>query len=392
MWAPGANIRVVQLGCGITGLVCAEELAKNAAVTELVLADSWTDGAKALSAKMKDDKITVRKTDATDGKTLAELLADSDIVVNSLPWNLGARVMETAIEKGVGYVDFCLSKEALNDFDKVDRTCRDAGITAITAVGLEPGISDVLARYAANRLDSAEEAHVIDGDNGVVDGGGFVLTWSPIDWIDELCIPAAVFRDGKIEYVPPVHEKEIYEFPEPIGPLPVYKTMHDETFLIPRHINGIRNADFRIGVDDDFVALVRILRKLGLSSKEPVDVKGVKVRPLDVVVALLPRPVDLAGRIKGHGGTVVEVCGKKDGRSMKVKMWAFASHEEAYARYGTNATGYLVGIGGAVPTEMLVEGVVKEKGLLAPEQLPSEEFVRRLREKGQEVHEEISNL
>ena len=383
-------IRVVQLGCGITGLVCAEELAGNARVSELVLADSWTDGAEALAAKLKSGKVEVQRADAADRKALTRLIADADAVISSLPWDLNDRVLETAIAEGVDYVDFCIPKAAFDDFDGIDGKCREAGITAITAVGLEPGISDTLARFAADKLDSVDEAHVIDGDNGVVDGGGFVLTWSPIDWIDELCQPAAVFINGNMEYVPPLHEREIYDFPEPIGPLPVYKTLHDETFLMPKHIEGIRNASFRIGVDDEFAFLARTLRKLGLNSKEPIDVKGVSVRPLDVVVARLPRPVDLAGKIKGHGGTVVEVIGQRNGRPARIKMWAFASHEEAYARYGTNATGYLVGIGGAVPAEMLVEGVVKDKGLLVPEQLPADEFVRRLKDKGLEVHEEIS--
>ena len=382
---------MVQLGCGITGLVCAEELAGNDKVSELVLADAWTEGAEALATRLKSGKVEAQKVDATDREALKALIGDADTVISSLPWDLNDRVLDTAIAKGVDYVDFCITKTAFDDFAGVDGRCRDAGITAITAVGLEPGISDALARYAANKLDSVDEAHVIDGDNGVVDGGGFVLTWSPIDWIDELCVPAAVFRNGKMEYVPPLHEKEIYDFPEPIGPLPVYKTLHDETFMMPKHIKGIRNASFRIGVDDEFALVARTLRKLGLNSKEPVDVKGVRVRPLDVVVALLPRPVDLAGKIKGHGGTVVEVKGERDGKEARVRMWAFASHEEAYARYGTNATGYLVGIGGAVPAEMLVEGLIKDKGLLVPEQLPAEEFVRRLKDKGLEVHEEISD-
>ena len=361
-------------------------------MTELVLADSWTDGAEALSARLRNDKVEVQRINATDEHALSDLIAGSDVVISSLPWDLNDKVLETAVAKGVDYVDFCIPKTAADDFDGIDEKCRDAGITAITTVGLEPGISDTLVKYAANKLDTVEEAHVIDGDNGVVEGGGFLMTWSPIDWIDELCVPAAVFKDGKMEYVPPLHEKEVYDFPKPIGPLPVYKTLHDETFLMPKHIKGLRNASFRIGVDDDFAMVARTLRKLGMNSKEPVEVKGVKVRPLDVVVALMPRPVDQAGKIRGSGGTVVEVTGEKDGRITRIKMWAFASHEEAYARHGTNATGYLVGIGGAVPAEMLIEGVVREKGLLVPEQLPSEEFVRRLREKGLQVNEEVSEV
>jgi saccharopine dehydrogenase (NAD+, L-lysine-forming) len=189
-----------------------------------------------------------------------------------------------------------------------------------------------------------------------------------------------------------LHEREVYEFPPPIGPLPVYKTNHDETFLIPRHIKGIRNADFRIGVDDQFAAIAKMARSIGLHGKEEIDVKGKKVRPLDVMAALMPRPVETAGKIKGHGGTVVEMIGMKDGAKTRVKVWTIVSHEEAFKACRTNATGYLVGIGGAVPTEMLVEGLVPGPGLLVPERLDSEEFVRRLKKKGLTVNEEITRL
>jgi len=383
-------MRVVQLGCGITGLVCAEHLAGNRRIDELVLADSRTDGAKALVERLGDDRLSTVRVDGSDRDAVGKLLKDADVVVSSLPWELNDVVMETAAQLGANYVDFCMSVKTLKDFDSTDRMCRDAGITAVTAVGLEPGISDVLARYAANKLDVPEEAHVIDGDNGVIEGREWASTWSPVDWIEEITIPAAVFSDGKISYVPPLHEREVYDFPEPIGSLPVYKTVHDETFLMPKYIKGIRNADFRISIGDDFAAMAKMVRRLGLHSKEPVDVRGMKVRPLDVLAALMPTPVEIAGKIKGHGGTVVEVIGLKDSRRTKVKMWTMISHEEAYRRCGTNATGYLVGTGGAVPTELLVEGFVKQVGLVAPEQLPSDEFIARLRGKGLEVNEQIT--
>lgn len=388
----GLRMKVIQLGCGITGLVCAEHLASNRAITDLVLADSRTDGATKLAKRLNSDKISVSQVDANDANAVKRLLRGSDIVVTSLPWELDDMVMELAAEMGINYVDFCMSVNALKDFDSVAKMCKDAGITALTSNGLEPGISDTLARCAANKLDSVEEAHVIDGDNGAFEGHEFASTWSPVDWIEEVTIPAAVFRNGKIEYVPPLHEREVYDFPPPIGPLPVYKTLHDETFLIPKHISGVKNADFRIAIDDNFAKWARMLRKMGLHSKDLVDVKGVKVRPLDVVAAMMPRPVDIAGKIKGHGGTVVEMIGKKGGRRTKVRMWTYASHEKVNRLHGTNATGFLVGTGGAIPTEMLAEGLIREKGLLVPEQLPSDEFVRRLRQKGLEVNEEMTYL
>lgn len=373
-------------------MVCAEHVARNRNVTELVLADTRTDGADNLKKRLQLDKISVEKVDGSNSKAVKRLLTNADVVVNSLPWEFMDEVQRLAAQTGTDYVDFCLTIQALKDFDSIDKMCRDAGITAITATGLEPGISNVLARHAANKLDKPEEIHIIDGDNGVVEGVDYFSTWSPVDWIEETTIPAAVFRNGEIKYIPPLHEKEIYDFPPPLGPMPVYKTVHDETFLLPRHIKGVKNADFRIGIDDNYAAAAKMLRKIGMHSTELVDVKGVKVRPLDVVAALFPRPTEIAGKIKGVGGTVVEVVGKKDGRETKVRLWTFVSHEWAYERCRSNGTGYLVGTGGAVPTEMLVDGEVKEKGLIVPEQLDTRSFISRLESKSLKVNEEITRL
>jgi saccharopine dehydrogenase-like NADP-dependent oxidoreductase len=106
----------------------------------------------------------------------------------------------------------------------------------------------------------------------------------------------------------------------------------------------------------------------------------------------MPRPSEISGKIKGQGGTVVEMIGKKDGKRTKIKVWTYADHEEAYRKHRANATGFLVGTGGAIPTEMLVDGLIKEKGLLVPEMLPSEEFVARLKKKGLKVNQEVTEL
>jgi saccharopine dehydrogenase-like NADP-dependent oxidoreductase len=259
-------------------------------------------------------------------------------------------------------------------------------------MGADPGMSDIFARYGADMLDTACEAHVRDGDNGAAKGYNFFTLWSPLDMIDEATYPAAVCKDGKIEYLPPLHKKETYEFPQPIGPLPVYNTTHEETFLIPRFIKGIKNADFKIAIDDDFAAACNMLRKLGMHSKTPVNVKGTMVRPIDVVVATMPRPVELVGKVKGSAGLVVEILGKKGGKKAMAKVWTTMAHEEAYRIFKTNATGYLVGAAGAVGAEMIISGELKNKGLIVPEQLPAKDYIERLPQKRIEVKSKIVPL
>jgi len=127
-------------------------------------------------------------------------------------------------------------------------------------------------------------------------------------------------------------------------------------------------------------------------SKELVNVRGVKVRPLDVVAALMPNPADFSDRVRGDTGFVVEVIGEKGGVRTKAKMWTIMSHEEAYRLHNTNAGSYYVGTGGAIAAEMFIDGEVKEKGFVIPEQLSTESFLERLRKKDVDFHIEVKPL
>jgi len=386
------QMKVVQLGCGITGLVCAEYLEKNPKVDELILADMQTDAAEGMAGRVRSDKISVVRTDASDKNSLKKLLKGTDLVVCSITSELLGKIGEAAIASGVNYLDFSLSVDFAKEFESLREKCSNSGMTYITAMGADPGMSDVFARYGTDMLDSAYEAHVRDGDNATAKGYNFFTLWSPLDMVEEATIPAAVYRNGRIEYLPPLHKKEIYQFPQPIGSLPVYNTTHEETFLIPRFIEGIRNADFKIAIDDEFAATCNMLRKMGMHSKVPVDVKGTMVRPLDVVVATMPRPVELVGMVKGSAGIVVEILGKKNGKNAMAQVWTTLSHEEAYRICKSNATGYLVGAAGAVGAEMIISGELKDKGLLVPEQLPAKKFIERLPQKKLEAKSKLIPL
>ncbi len=384
-------MKIVELGCGICGLVCAEHLARNPKVDSLVLADSRIAGAQALVNRLKLDKLEAKKIDGTKEKAVEALLRKADIVVATMPWRLNKLVLEAAIRTGTHYVDFGMPFDSTGpEFDKFSGMCRDAGVSALMGMGEEPGISDVLAMNGASKLDHAEEAHIYDGDTATVEGLEFFSSWSPVDLLDETSVPAAVFRNGKIEFIPPLSARSVYDFPKPLGPLPVYKTNHDETYFMPMGIKTLKHASFNIGIDDGFAAAATTFRKWGLLSKEPLDVRGAKVVPQHVVAALLPRPESFSAKITGDTCFVVEVTGEKGGRRMKVKQWIVMSHKDAYALCGTNAGAYLVGTGGAVATDMLVDGEVEKKSIVIPEGLDVKSFMKRLKTKSVTVHEEIS--
>ena len=384
-------MRVVELGCGVCGLVCAEHLAGNGKVDELVLADSRPGGARALADRLGSTKLRVVKVDGTDAGALRSLLKGSDLLIATMPWRLNKLPLKIAAEMGTNYLDFGMPLDSTGpEFDSLSNMCSDAGIAAMVGMGEEPGISDVFAMHAASKLDLAEEANVFDGDTGVVEGLAFFSLWSPVDLLDETSVPAAVFRDGRIEFIPPMSERQLYEFPQPLGRLPVYKTNHDETYFMPMRIKTLKNASFNICIDDQFARASVTLRKLGMLSKKAIDVKGVSIRPLDVVAAMMPSPVDFAEKVRGHTGFVVEVMGMKAGRRTLIKMWTIMSHAKAYELHHTNAGAYYVGTGGAVAADMFIDGEVEERGFVIPEQLQTESYIRRLSAKGVSYKEEIS--
>lgn len=383
-------MKVVQLGCGITGLVCAEHLERNPKVDELILADKQTEPAASLVERLENDKTTLQKTDASDTSDLKKLMKDCDLVVTSVPSDMNAKMLKTALAVGVDYVDFTIPRRTIERFDEIGKECEDAGIRALTAVGEDPGISDIFAMHGAAKLDEVHEIHIKDADNALSPDYDIFTLWCTNDMLDEITYKAAVYENGGIHWLPPLSRKERYTFPHPVGEHTVYNTTHDETFLIPKFIKGVRYVDFMIVVPDNLAAFANLIREMGMNRMTLVKVNGGQVKPLEVVSACLPSPVDMVGKIKGSGGIMVEAVGIRKGERCTVRTWVGMTHEDAFKLHNTTATGYLVGTGAAIGAEMLVAGEVKHSGLFVPEMLPIEKYLQRMQSKSLTVHEGLS--
>jgi len=387
MHAASERMKVVQLGCGITGLVCAEELSKNKKVTELVLADMNTGPAEDMAKRLGSDKISVAKVDATDEKALKKLMKGTDAFVSAISWMLNMKVILVAAKTNTNYVDFSMSYP----YDWVDEPKKyvgDTDATLMTCMGEDPGITDIFAKHSAEQLDQVDRIRTMDGDSGSVEGKDFFSLWSPSDMMDEVTTKAGIFKSGKMTFAAPLSSTDFYDFPEPIGRLQVYNTDHEETFLMSKLIKGVKDVDFRIAIDTNFINVVKTLRMVGMDRKDKIDVRGVKVAPIDVLSTLMPKPTDFIGMVKGNAGIVVETTGKKGGKNTEIKMSLVLSHERAYELSHSNATGYLVGLGGAIGTEMLLDGEVPQKGVVFPEMLDASRYLERLRAKGMDVKEQ----
>jgi saccharopine dehydrogenase-like NADP-dependent oxidoreductase len=251
-------------------------------------------------------------------------------------------------------------------------------------MGVEPGLSDVFARYAADYLfSSIDEIGVRDGANLVVEGYAFAPTFSIWTTIEECLNPPLVWeRDRGWYTTEPFSEPATFEFPEGIGPVECVNVEHEEVVLIPRAIECER-VTFKYGLGDEFIQVLRTLHLVGLDSTNPVRVRDVEVSPRDVVAAVLPDPAGLGDRMTGKtcAGTLVTGTGT-DGSPRTVYLYHVADNEQTMREYGCQAVVWQTAINPVLALELLEDGSWKGTGVLGPEAFDAEVFLDRMRTSG----------
>jgi saccharopine dehydrogenase-like NADP-dependent oxidoreductase len=265
-----------------------------------------------------------------------------------------------------------------------DQEWRDAGLLALVGMGVEPGLSDVFARYARDHLFSEiDEIGVRDGANLKVEGYAFAPTFSIWTTIEECLNPPVVYeRDRGWFTTPPFSEPEVFDFPEGIGPVECVNVEHEEVLLIPRWID-CRRVTFKYGLGEEFIGVLRTLHLLKLDSTEPVSVRGVQVAPRDMVVAALPDPATLGDRMHGRtcAGTFVTGRGA-DGPPRATYLYHVVDNDECMARWGHQAVVLQTALNPVVALELIESGVWKGSGVLGPEAFDADPFLELLGDYG----------
>ena len=261
----------------------------------------------------------------------------------------------------------------------------ERGRLALVGVGVEPGLSDVFARYAQDHLFSAvHEVGVRDGANLEVEGYAFAPTFSIWTTIEECLNPPLIWeRERGWFTTEPFSEPEVFDFPEGIGPVECVNVEHEEVALIPRWVDCER-VTFKYGLGEEFIDVLRTLNKLGLDSTEPVDVRGQRVSPRDVVAATLPDPARLGDRMHGRtcAGTYVTGVGP-DGAPRAVYLFHVADNDECMRRHGSQAVVWQTAMNPVVAMELMAAGVWSGAGVLGAEAFDPVPFLDLLRDSGE---------
>jgi saccharopine dehydrogenase (NAD+, L-lysine forming) len=303
-------MRAVIVGSGGVGGAAARIAARRECFEAVVMADYDEGRAKAAAQATGDTRFSGVQVDASDPAAIAELLRTSkaDAVLNACDPRFVMPIFDAAFETGTTYLDMAMSLSHPHPDEPYSKTgvmlgdeqfaqseaWTERGILALAGIGVEPGLSDIFARYAADHLfSSIDELGVRDGANLVVDGYDFAPTFSIWTTIEECLNPPVIWEKDRGWFTtPPFSEPEVFDFPEGIGPVECVNVEHEEVLLMPRWIDAKR-VTFKYGLGDEFINVLQVLHKLGLDSISPVQVGGSSISPRDVVAACLPNPATL---------------------------------------------------------------------------------------------------
>jgi saccharopine dehydrogenase (NAD+, L-lysine forming) len=270
-----------------------------------------------------------------------------------------------------------------DQFAEADRW-EQRGLLALVGCGVEPGMSDVFARYAADELfDSIDQIGVRDGANIVIEGYEFAPTFSIWTAIEECLNPPLIWERERGWFTSaPFSEPETFTFPDGIGPLECVNVEHEEVVLVPRRIDCER-VTFKYGLGAEFIEVLKILHKLGLDRTERVPVGGAEISPRDVVAAVLPDPATLGDRMRGKtcAGTRVTGTGT-GGRRREVYLYHVVDNDETWGRDGAQAVVWQTAINPVIAFELLATGGWSGAGVLGPEAFGPTPFLDLLNDYG----------
>jgi saccharopine dehydrogenase-like NADP-dependent oxidoreductase len=394
-------MRVLVIGAGAVGGAIVRAASESEVLRGIVAADVDLARATAAVQRCDDERLEAVRVDASDRDAVTELARAQrvDVVVNACDPRFNPAIFDGAFAAGCHYLDMAMTLSephperpfeepgVLLGASQLDahEAWADRGLLALVGMGVEPGLSDVFARYAADHLfDRIDEIGVRDGSDLVIEGLPFAPTFSIWTTIEECLNPPLVWERGRGWYTTePFSEPEEFSFPAGIGARECVNVEHEEVVLIPRCIECSR-VTFKYGLDAEMIAMLQMLARTGLASTQPVRVRGVDVSPRDVVAAVLPDPATLGDRMQGRTCAGTFVSGTRRGAGAgAVYLYHVADNAESMARHGVQAVAWQTAINPVVALELLATKAWEGVGVVGPEAFDAVPFLDHLRDRGE---------
>ena len=386
-------MRILLVGAGGVGGAVTGIAARRPFFDAMIVADYDAAKAQEVAARTGDPRFSAIGIDASDEVAVEAALREHacDVLLNATDPRFVMPLFRAALAAGANYLDMAMSLSRPNADQPYALTgvklgdeqfamimqWELAGKLALVGIGVEPGLSDVFARYAADHLFSEiDEVGIRDGANLTVDGYDFAPTFSIWTTIEECLNPPVIWEKGRGWYTTePFSEPEVFDFPEGIGPVECVNVEHEEVLLVPRWVDAKR-VTFKYGLGDEFIGVLKTLHKLGLDRVDKVRVGAAEVSPRDVVAACLPNPATLGDRMRGKtcAGTYVTGLGR-DGQPRSTYLYHVVDNEWSMREYGSQAVVWQTAVNPVVALELLATGAWKGSGVLGPEAFDAQPFL-----------------
>lgn len=397
--APG-KLRVLLVGAGGVGAAVVATAARRDYIEVMVVADYDLERARQAVEQVSDGRFLAVQVDATDAEAVAELLANHrcDLLLNATDPRFVMPLFNAALKAKAHYLDMAMSLSHPHPTDPfnvpgvklgdeqfaLDGDWQAAGRIALVGMGVEPGLADVFARYAADHLFSRiDEIGVRDGGNLTVDGYDFAPTFSIWTTIEECLNPPIVYEKGRGHFTTaPFSEPETFEFPAGIGAVECVNVEHEEVLLVPRWLD-VGRVTFKYGLGQEFIEMLKLQRKLGIDSATKIRVGSVMVSPRDVIAALLPDPATLGDKMHGKtcAGSWVRGLGQ-DGRPRDVYLYHVVDNRWSMQEYASQAVVWQTAVCPVIAMELIARGVWTGSGVLGPEAFDAVPFLQLLADYG----------
>jgi saccharopine dehydrogenase (NAD+, L-lysine forming) len=390
-------MKVLLVGSGGVGGAIAAIAARRSFIELLVVADVDPAKAGGVAAGVAEGEGGMRceavGLDASKVEAIVEVAKrfGVDAIVNACDPRFNPPIFEAAFQVGATYIDMAMNLSTphpTHPYEMIGETlgvAQDAmheqwiakGQLALVGMGVEPGLSDVFARYANDHLFSRiDEIGVRDGGNLVIEGYDFAPTFSIWTTIEECLNPPIIYeRDRGWFTTAPFSEPEQFTFPGGIGTIECVNVEHEEVLLIPRVID-VGRVTFKYGLGEDFIDMLEMIQKLGLDTTKKIKVGDALVSPRDVLAASLPDPAKLGDRMAGKtcAGTWVKGLDKA-GNACELYLHHIVDNADTMREYGCQAVVWQTAINPVVALELLATGAWSGSGVRGPEAFDAAPFL-----------------
>jgi lysine 6-dehydrogenase len=357
-------MRVIVLGgCGEMGSEATRDLARTSEFEEIVVADLNLEKARALCEELGGGRVRAEKVDASDEQSLSEQLKGFDVVANCTTYHFGMAATRAAIRAGVNYLDlgglFNTPKQL-----ELDAEARAAGVTICLGCGATPGVTNLMARRAADQLDEVDEVHVAFASfRSVAPSPGLLDTV-----LDEFSPGSRRFywREGEFVEVAAFSGARRVRFAEPVGEAEVFYVPHSETHALPRFLGkGVRLVDVRGTWGPEIMSALRVFAEFQLTGDRSVSFDG---REINSKSFLREHILRHASEVGGAGEWAfllnVEVTGRRDGAA---RRFEYTTSHPARDAWGTTATARVTGIPASIGAQKIARGEATRAGVMSPD-------------------------